>query len=490
MVETTEGNGADQPRRARSSTERSRAHRATKKAEREKAEKAEREAALQAAFRKTETTECEAAACCAAQAATVEGVAEVVASVENAVAGAAPRPTEPKVEREAAALHEAGEAERAGATETATMERVADRVADVADTVALAENAVAPLKPPEWRILWHSAQPPIVPAFFRRPDSQPPAHDAHAPAQPDEQRAPPAQPGPGALAWCRWTFVGMSVALSFALYFISTFLNMTFWANLNPDVTAKEILAAGGLVVELINYAVPSAISFVPSSQRVLRLVVWGLLCLTMVATAVAGASVVKNSLGASHVSRQENIDKRARYQGIVKSVVAPVSDDAVVDARKRVETAKGVVKTTCAPVRTLDVDECNKAKAEVLKAAAALATENANHASAVTTAEQRHREDVADAEAKLAALSVISVDLDIVAAGVDAIVPDVPGGWVTRGVVALWVLVFALGPPVLLRLGLALLATPRTTSRSRTSRSPAIEEVVGDRRSRWRIAR
>jgi hypothetical protein len=421
----------------------------------------------------------------------VAGVAGAVASAENAVAGAAPRPTEPKVEREAAALHEAGEAEReAGATETATMERVAGRVADVADTVALAENAVAPLKPPEWRILWHSAQPPIVPAFFRRPDSQPPAHDAHPPAQPDEQRAPPAQPGPGALAWCRWTFGGMSVALSFALYFISAFLNMTFWANLNPDVTAKEILAAGGLVVELINYAVPSAISFVPSSQRVLRLVVWGLLCLTMVATAVAGASVVKNSLGASHVSRQENIDKRARYQGIVKSVVAPVSDDAVVDARKRVETAKGIVKTTCAPVRTLDVDECNKAKAEVLKAAAALATENANHASAVTTAEQRHREDVADAEAKLAALSVISVDLDIVAAGVDAIVPDVPGGWVTRGVVALWVLVFALGPPVLLRLGLALLATPRTTSRSRTSRSPAIEEVVGDRRSRWRIAR
>jgi hypothetical protein len=45
----------------------------------------------------------------------------------------------------------------------------------------------------------------------------------------------------------RWTF-GVSVALSFALYFISTFLNMTFWANLNPDVSAKEILAAGGLV--------------------------------------------------------------------------------------------------------------------------------------------------------------------------------------------------------------------------------------------------
>jgi hypothetical protein len=43
-----EGNGADQPRRARSSTERSRAHRARKKLEREAALQAEREAALKA----------------------------------------------------------------------------------------------------------------------------------------------------------------------------------------------------------------------------------------------------------------------------------------------------------------------------------------------------------------------------------------------------------------------------------------------------------
>jgi hypothetical protein len=134
LVETVEGNagnGADQPRRALSSTERSRAHRARKKREREAALQVEREAAYQ----KAETAECEVGACCATENATMEGVAEVVASAENAVADAAPGPAEPKVEREAAALHEAGEAEReAGAT--ATIERVADDVASTENTVA------------------------------------------------------------------------------------------------------------------------------------------------------------------------------------------------------------------------------------------------------------------------------------------------------------------------------------------------------------------
>src|SRR5882672_10918201 len=101
MTETTQGNagnGADQPRRARSSTERSRAHRARKKLEREAALKAEAERVAGA----------------------VADVPDDVASVENAVADTDPAPAEPKVEREAAALHEAGKAEReADATETA-----------------------------------------------------------------------------------------------------------------------------------------------------------------------------------------------------------------------------------------------------------------------------------------------------------------------------------------------------------------------------------
>jgi hypothetical protein len=173
MTETVEGNagnGADQPRRARSSTERSRAHRAKKKLEREAALKAEAERVAEP----------------------VGGVAEAVAgdvaSTENAVADAALGPAEQKAEREAAALHEAGKAEReADATETATMERVAA----VADTVAF-ENAVSssPVAgavasfgngvlavPPavEWRILERPVWRPIVLSL----DVQPPAHPAH-----------------------------------------------------------------------------------------------------------------------------------------------------------------------------------------------------------------------------------------------------------------------------------------------------------------------
>jgi hypothetical protein len=422
LTETTqgnEGNGADQPR-ARSSTERSRAHRAKKKLEREAALQAERDAALQKAERVAEA---------------VAGVAGDVASVEDAVAGAAPRPTEPKVEREAAPLHEAERTEReAGATETATIERVAGRVADVAEAVA-PENAVS--SPPAVAVAssWNGV-PAVSPPLEWRTVERP----VWRPTVP---------------ALCRWTFGGMSVLLSFVLYAISTVLNMSFWAGLNPDVTAKQILAAAGFTVELSNYVIPTVLAFAPSSKLGLRRVVRAVLCFTMVITAIAGAGVVKNSLGASHVSRKETIEERDRLQAIVKSNVKPASDDAVKDARGRVDTAKVNRKTTCAPTRTLDVDECNKARAEVLKAEAALASENTNHASAVTTAEQRHRDDVAGAQAKLDRLPVISVDLDIVTAGVEAIVPGVPEAWVTRGVVVLWVLLFSIGPCAFLRLGL-----------------------------------
>jgi hypothetical protein len=168
MTETiggNESNGTEQPRRARSSTERSRAHRAKKKLERDAALKAEAERVAEA----------------------VAGVPGDVASTENAVASAAPRPTEPKVEREAAALHEAGKAEReADATETATIERVAGRVADVADTVA-PENAVSSLPavnvagvpavstPVEWRIVERPVWRPTMLSL----DAQPPAHPVH-----------------------------------------------------------------------------------------------------------------------------------------------------------------------------------------------------------------------------------------------------------------------------------------------------------------------
>jgi hypothetical protein len=383
LTETTEGNGADQPRRAKSSTERSRAHRARKKAE--------REAALQAALRRAE----------ADREATLKVNAERVADAK--------------------------------ATETATAEAVAPAVACVAETVASAENdcgnVPAVPSPVKWSVVWRAAWRPSVPVLYR------------------------------------WTFGGMSVALSFALYFISTFLNMTFWANLNPELTAKEILAAGGLVVELINYTVPSTVAFVPSSQRGLRLAVWAVLCVTMVATAVAGAGVVKNSLGASQVSRKQIIEERDRLQRIIDTPLAPVSDTSVVAAREKRDTAKAVARSDCPKNKSLDLELCNKSKAAWVKAEADLTLVSEKHDAAVTAAEQQHRKDVADAKAELDRLPVISIDLDIVAAGVNAIMPGVEEASVTRGVVALWVLLFSLGPCALLRLGLALLAPTRWRS-------------------------
>jgi hypothetical protein len=380
LTETTEGNGADQPRRAKSSTERSRAHRARKKAE--------REAALQAALRKAE----------AGREVTLKAGAECVADAK--------------------------------ATETATAEAVAPAVACVAETVASAANdcgnvpAIPSLM--KWWVVWRAASRPSVPVL------------------------------------CRWTFGGVSVALSFALYFIGAFLNMTFWANLNPEVTAKEILAASGLVIELINYSVPSAISFVPSSQRVLRLVVCAVLCVTMVATAVAGAGVVKNSLGASQVSRKQANEERDRLQRIIDTPPAPVSDTSVVAAREKRDTAKAVARSDCPKNKGLDLELCNKSKAAWVKAEVDLTLVSEKHDAAATAAAQQHRKDVADAKTELSRLSVISVDLDIVAAGVNAIIPGVEQALVTRGVVALWVLLFSLGPCALLRLGLTLLAPTR----------------------------
>jgi hypothetical protein len=277
----------------------------------------------------------------------------------------------------------------------------------------------APLEPPQWRTVARPVWHPTVPVL------------------------------------CQWVFGGMSVALSFVLYAISTFLNMTFWASLNPDMTAKMILATAGFTVEFSNYVIPTVLAFAPSSKLGLRRVVRAVWCLTMVITAIAGAGVVKSSLGASHESRNQIINDRLRLEGIINSPMTPVSDDAVIDARKRVEAAKGVRKAECAPVRTKDIDRCNQSTEAVRQAEAALASENTKHANAVTAAEQQHRTDVADAKDKFGRLSVISADLDMVAAGVEAIVPGVPEAWVTRGVVVLWVLLFSIGPCAFLRLGL-----------------------------------
>ena len=103
-------------------------------------------------------------------------------------------------------------------------------------------------------------------------------------------------------------------------------------------------------------------------------------------------------------------------------------------------------------------LEECAKAKAEERKAADALASENTKREADLKAAEQRHRQDVAEAKVELDRLPVISLDQNVVAAGVNAIMP-VTDAWVDRGVVTLWVLLFSVAPCAFLRLGLAILA-------------------------------
>jgi hypothetical protein len=433
LAETTqgnEGNGTEQPHRARSSTERSRAHRARKKLEREAAlQKAEAERVAEAPA--TET-------------AAAGDVAGDVASSRNTVAGAAPGSAEQKEEREAAALHEAGEVEcEAGATETATIERVAGRVADVAEAVAFenavasvvasssSDNAVTPLQPPQWRILPRVERPVGLPVV---------------------------------LAGLQWMFGGLSILLSFVVGGISMLLNMTFWSGLDPN--HKDILAIAGLVVEFINFVVPSAISLAPPQLAPPQLVrpvriIW---FVTVAMTAVAAASFLRESLGASEVARQTNISERDRLQGIVNSVVAPISDASVVATREKRDTAKAVARSDCPKNKSLDIELCNKSKAAWKEAEDDLTRTTKEHDAAVADAKREHQSRVDKAKADLKDLPVISTDKNVVLAGVAAIMPWVPEAWVNGIVAAFWVLLFTFGPPTLLKFGLESAAPPRTT--------------------------
>ena len=342
------------------------------------------------------------------------------------------------------------------------------------------EAARTPARPPTEPDAQQGAQLAQVTAHPNiSPDAPPARVDAHqiahAPAfdavaaQVDQQLAKPnAQVVPTLeverparhLTAEAWLLGVLSIALSFGIYALSTILNVSFWAALNPDMTIKQLLAVGGLCIEFANFVIPSAISLAPRSYMGLRCIVWCVLCGTMVVTAVASAGVVKASLGASQVQREQTNRDRARLLGIVNSVMAPVPD-GVVDAQRRVATATALRKMTCAPTRNLDLDECAKAKAEERKAADALASENTKHETDLKAAELRHRQDVADAKAELDRLPVISLDQNVVAAGVNAIMP-VTDAWVDRGVVVLWVLLFCVAPCAFLRLGLAILAPAR----------------------------
>ena len=98
-----------------------------------------------------------------------------------------------------------------------------------------------------------------------------------------------------------------------------------------------------------------------------------------------------------------------------------------------------------------------------MLKAEAALVTENTRYTAAVAAAEERHRKDVADARSALDRLPMISADKNVVLAGVAAIVPWASAALVDGLVAGLWVAMLLLGPCLLLRFALMLLVPTRT---------------------------
>ena len=269
MAETFQGNagnGADQPRRARSSTERSRAHRARKKLEREAAlqkANAEREAALKAEAERV--------------AETVAAVAGGVASVENAVADVAPRPTEPEVEREAAALHEAG------ATGTATIERVAGRVADVADAVA-PENAVSSLPtvdvagvpavstPVEWRTMWSPAEHPPVPYAARR-----------------------------SLASITPSSATIAYLVAYGLFVVGLIINVTLAISYAPQSSwwRAIIMALEGLAIEVLAFRSPSwGCELWRGGSKVAAAAAWGIWPVMIVMSLMAATGFSASTIG------------------------------------------------------------------------------------------------------------------------------------------------------------------------------------------------
>jgi hypothetical protein len=308
----------------------------------------------------------------------------------------------------------------------------------------------------------------IIAVMAVQVSDEPPAHPAAQPARPC---AHPAHPSFGWLrsafrhgvtAWCRVVFGIVLGASSIMLFGASVFLNAAFWPGLAQSENAKAVLAVFGFTVEVCNFTIPSAASLV-AMPRSFRRGLWVLLALTMVTAGIAGSSFVRSNLGAAEVSRDQVNKERDRLQGIIRSVAVPVSDAAVADARSRVRSAETLRKSTCAPTKSLDLDECSKAKAEVLKAEAALATENTKHTAAVAAAEEQRRKDLAGARSALDRLPMISADKNVVLAGVASIVPWASAALVDGLVAGLWVALLLLGPCLLLRLSLMLLVLART---------------------------
>jgi hypothetical protein len=323
-----------------------------------------------------------------------------------------------------------------------------------------------------------AAHPNVSPdAHPAQVDTQPDAHPARRTSDPvgaeqvDAHRdAHPAQRASGwfrwassnsVTEWCQIVFGLMVGASSIALFVASVFLNAAFWPGLAQGDGARPILAVFGFVVETCNFIIPSAVTLVQMSSS-LRRRLSVLLVLTMATAAIAGASFVRSNLGSAEVSRDQTIKERNRLQGIVSTPLKPVSDASVVAARESRDTAKGIAKSDCPRNKSLDLEVCSRSNAALVKAEAAFVLASQKHDDDVKEAEQRHRKDVADAQAALKDLPATSNDKNVVLAGVAAILPWASEAAVNGIVAGLWVALLLIGPCLLLRLGMALLVPTR----------------------------
>ncbi len=323
-----------------------------------------------------------------------------------------------------------------------------------------------------------AAHPNVSPdAHPARVDTQPDAHPARHTSDPvgaaqvdAHHNAHPWQLAPGWFRrassdseWCQMVFGLMVGASSIALFGASVFLNAAFWPALAQSDGARPILAVFGFVVETCNFIIPSAVTLRPMSRSFRRRLSI-LLILTMATAAIAGASFVRSNLGSAEVSRDQTISERNRLQGIISAPLKLVSDASVVAARESRDTAKVTAKRDCPRNKSLDLEVCSRSNAALVKAEADLVLAIQKHDADVKEAEQQHRKDVTDAKAALEKLPKISNEKNVVLAGVAAIVPWASEAAVDGIVACLWVALLLIGPCLLLRFALVLLAAPRTT--------------------------
>ena len=96
------------------------------------------------------------------------------------------------------------------------------------------------------------------------------------------------------------------IASGFALFVVSVILNSTYWAAAGGTTLHSALLMAAGVVIEVVNFVGPTAISRLRGFHRLAAAGVW-LVMLAMVVLAAAG--FVSTNIGDSIAARAVAID-------------------------------------------------------------------------------------------------------------------------------------------------------------------------------------